>query len=105
MNAVNIPPPTLPNRLTADKAYGSAAIREWLEERNIEVIIPTKSNEQRDPHFDKDGYRQRNIVERCISWLKEARRVATRYEKLARNYLAMIKLSIIDRLFRTLIGA
>jgi len=41
-------------------------------------------------------------VERCISWLKEARRVATRYEKLARNFLAMLKLTMIDRLLRAL---
>ncbi len=52
--------------------------------------------------FDKEKYRQRNVVERCVSWLKECRRVATRYEKLAVNYLGMVDLAIIQRLLRLL---
>jgi transposase len=102
MNAVKIPEPKLPERLAADKAYSSSAIRVWLRDRAIEDVIPTKSNENPNPDFDKASYRRRNIVERCVSWMKEARRVATRYEKLARNYLSMVKLSMIDRLFRGL---
>lgn len=47
--------------------------------------------------FDKHAYRQRNIIERCISWLKECRRLATRFEKLAVNFLAMIKVAILER--------
>ncbi|MCH7597333.1 MAG: transposase, partial [Planctomycetes bacterium] len=47
-------------------------------------------------------YRQRNVVERCSNWLKEARRIATRYEKMAVNFLAMAKLAIIRRCFRIL---
>ena len=77
LNAVKIPEPRLPARLAADKAYSSSAIRGWLRERDIEDVIPTKSNEERNPDFDKEGYRYRNVVERCISWLKESRR-ATR---------------------------
>ena len=42
-------------------------------------------------------YRRRSVVEQCIGWLKECRRVCTRYEKLARNFLAMLKLAIIQR--------
>ena len=103
--AVKIPAPSLPDRLAADKAYSSAAIRQWLHERNIEDVIPTKSNQAQNPGFDKLKYRQRNVVERCISWLKEARRVATSYDKLARNFLAMVKLAMIDRLFRVLSSA
>ena len=99
---MKIPEPRLPARLAADKAYSSSAIRGWLRERDIEDVIPTKSNEERNPDFDKEGYRCRNVVERCISRLKESRRVATRYEKLARNFLAMIKLAMIERLLRTL---
>jgi transposase len=63
-------------------------------------VIPTKSNEKRRPGFDREVYRGRNVVERCVSWFKEARRVATRFEKLARNFLAMVKLAMIDRLLR-----
>lgn len=102
LTAVRIPEPTLPARVAADKAYGSKTIRGWLEEHDIEDVIPTKANEERRPSFDKAVYRGRNVVERCVSWLKEARRVATRYEKLARNFLAMLQLAIADRLLRAL---
>ena len=47
--------------------------------------------------FDREAYRQRNVVERCIGWMKENRRVAIRYEKLAINYLGMLKLAMIQR--------
>jgi len=47
--------------------------------------------------FDREAYRRRNVVERCIGWLKENRRVAVRYEKLATNYLGMLKLAMIKR--------
>jgi len=107
MEAVRIPqrgapPRRRPKRLAADKAYGSKAIRQWLRQRRIRAVIPTKSNEKRRPGFDREAYRGRNVVERCISWLKDSRRVATRYEKLARNFLAMVKLAMLDRLMRAL---
>ncbi len=51
--------------------------------------------------FDRQAYRQRNVVERCIGWLKENRRVAVRYEKLAINYLGMLKLAMIQRYLTT----
>ena len=50
--------------------------------------------------FDREAYRRRNVVERCIGWLKECRRIATRFEKLAVSYLAMLKLAMIARYFR-----
>lgn len=105
MDAVRIPqrgapPRRRPKRLAADKAYGPRWIRDWLRQHKIKAVIPTKSNERRRPGFDREAYRGRNVVERCISWLKECRRVATRYEKLARSFLAMIKLAMIERLLR-----
>jgi transposase len=87
-----------PQAVSGDKGYSSGAIRAWLEERGIQDVIPTKSNESRREDFDREMYRQRNIVERCIGWLKENRRIATRYEKLAVHYLAMIKLGTILRM-------
>jgi transposase len=51
--------------------------------------------------FDKDSYRKRSIIEQCIGWLKECRRIGTRFEKLAINFLAMIKLAFIDRYMKT----
>jgi transposase len=60
-------------------------------------VIPTRQDQRRNPHFDKEAYRRRNAVERCVSWLKESRRLATRHEKLAVNVLAMVKLAMIRR--------
>jgi transposase len=105
MDAVRIPrpqgrPKTRPAAVAGDKGYSCLRIRKWLEDRKIEDVIPTKENEYRRPHFDREKYRQRNVVERCIGWLKEARRVGTRFEKLAVNFVAMLKLSMINRYLR-----
>ena len=51
----------------------------------------------RPPAFDVEAYKRRNVVERCVGWLKQCRRVATRYEKLAVNFLAFVKLAMIRR--------
>ena len=56
----------------------------------------------RPPVFDKGMYAKRNVIERLIGWLKECRRLATRYEKYARCYLAMVKLAFTQRCFRKL---
>ena len=79
-----------PKRLAGDKGYDSAALRTALRRRGIEPIIPSRSNRIRTIPFDKARYRERNVIERCINRLKQWRRVATRYEKLAANYAAVI---------------
>ena len=84
-----------PDRLAADKAYSSGAIRSALRRRNIQPVIPTRSNERREPTFDRAAYRERNRIERLINKLKQFRRIATRYEKRAANYLAMITIAAI----------
>ncbi len=55
-----------------------------------------------NPAFDKELYRQRNIIERVIGWLKENRRLATRFEKLAQNFRAMATIAVIRRLLASL---
>ncbi len=65
-------------------------------------MIPTRKDQRRNPHFDREAYRRRDVVERCVGWLRESRRLATRHEKLAGNYLAMVKLAMIQRCFRLL---
>lgn len=91
-----------PRRLAGDKGYSYPRIRCWLRQRRIEAVIPQRSD-QRAKHrgrplkFDRQAYRQRNVVERCVGWLKENRRVAVRYEKLATNYLGVLKLAMIQR--------
>jgi transposase len=107
MDEVRIPQPVgrpkqRPEALAGDKAYSSQAIRDWLKKHGIKDVIPTKSNEKPRPGFDKEAYRRRNVVERCIGWLKECRRILTRFEKLAVNFVAMFKLAMIRRYFRVL---
>jgi len=87
----------LPERLAADKAYVSEDIRRWLKRRGIRALIPPKSNQEQGSWSasDRRGYRGRNVVERCVGRLKEFRRLATRYEKLALNFAAMVTLAMI----------
>ena len=89
-----------PRRLAGDKGYSYRRVRRYLRRRGIVAVIPTRSDQRRNPRFDKEAYRRRNVVERCVSWLKESRRLATRHEKLAVNYLAMVKLAMIRRCFK-----
>lgn len=91
-----------PHRVAGDKAYSIPWIRDWLRRKGIRATIPRKKNERRRGPFDKDLYKRRNVIERCIGHLKECRRIATRYEKLARNYLAMLKLAMIRQYLNTL---
>ena len=63
-------------------------------------MIPSKVNEDRDARavkFDKAAYHDRNIIERLIGWLKECRRVFSRFEKTAKNFAGMIKMAFIQR--------
>ncbi len=95
-------PRSRPRRLAGDKGYSYPRIRRWLRQHRIEAVIPPRSDQRRQHRgrplkFDREAYRQRNVVERCIGWMKENRRVAIRYEKLAINYLGMLKLAMIQR--------
>ena len=84
-----------PIRVSGDKGYSSGKIRRYLRRRGIRITIPRKDNERRRGKFDKTLYRERNRVERCFNRLKQFRRIATRYEKKAENYLAMLTLASI----------
>ncbi len=84
-----------PRRVAGDKAYSSGQVRRYLRRRGIGAVIPRKSNERHVPNFDRAAYRERNRVERLINRLKQFRRVATRYEKLAVSYLAMVTIAAV----------
>lgn len=88
-------PRRLPARVAADKGYSSKEIRRYLAVRGIGITIPRKSNEKHKGKFDKELYKERNRVERLFNRLKQFRRVATRYEKRACNYKAMLTLAAI----------
>jgi transposase len=84
-----------PKRVVGDKGYSSRKVRRYLRRHGIGATIPKKADEKPQRLFDRALYRERNRVERCINRLKQFRRVATRYEKLAVNYLAMVTLAAI----------
>jgi transposase len=84
-----------PERVAADKGYSYPSLRAYLRRRGIGAVIPTRSDQRRSPRFDGEAYRERNAVERAFGRLKQFRRIATRYEKLASSYLAMLTLAAI----------
>jgi len=83
-------PRVRPARVAGDKGYSSPTARGQLRRRGISAVIPTKKDQRRRPRFDRAAYRERNAVERLIGRLKEYRAVATRYEKLAASYHAVL---------------
>ena len=84
-----------PRKAAGDKGYSSPPARRRLRQRGLRPVIPTRSDQRRHASFDRSAYFQRNRVERLINRLKQARRVATRYEKRAVNYLAMVHIGCI----------
>ena len=89
-----------PVALAADKGYRADWIDDYLLDLGITPVIPSKENQDpaaRPVQFDKDAYRDRNIIERLIGWLKECRRVFSRFEKTAKNFAGMIKMAFIQR--------
>ena len=87
-----------PFAVGGDKGYRANWIDEYLLDLGIEPVIPSKENEDRDARpveFDREAYRNRNIVERLIGWLKESRRILSRYEKTAKNFGGMLTLAFI----------
>lgn len=95
-----------PRKLAADKGYSVPRIRDWLRQRGICPVIPHKDNEAArwDPavKFDRKAYRRRAVIEQCVGWLKECRRIGTRFEKLAVNFHGMLQLAMIRRYLRLL---
>lgn len=87
-----------PERLVADRAYGKGVYRRLLRRCGIPHTIPERSDHRqkregrpgRPLGFDAEIYAKRNVVERCVNRLKQWRGIATRYEKRAVNYRAMV---------------
>jgi len=87
-----------PARVIADKGYSYPACRQLLRRRGTRHMIPERRDQRqrramhpgRPPAFDAATYRRRNVVERCVNRLKQWRGIATRYEKRACNYRAMV---------------
>ena len=77
-------------KLLGDKAYDSAELRHWLANRGTKAVIPSLSNRKHPFSFNKKAYKDRHHVENAICRLKDFRRIATRYDRLARNFLAAV---------------
>jgi transposase len=99
------PPRSRPAALAGDKGYSTAAVRAWCRAHRVRAVIAERDDQRerrahrpgRKPAFDRDRYRERNIVERAIGWLKNLRRIASRAEKLAVRYASMVTLALIAR--------
>lgn len=105
LDAIRVPRPDgrgrprkRPDRLIADKGYSYARCRTVLRRRGIAHVIPERRDQRarraqkpgRKPAFDRDAYRRRNVVERCINRLKQWRGLATRYDKRGVSYRAAV---------------
>jgi transposase len=96
-------PVAWPLAMAGDKGYRAAWIDAFLLGLGIKPVIPSKENEDRSARpveFDKEAYRRRSVVECLIGWLKECRRVFSRFEKTAKNFGGMLKMSFIQRYLR-----
>ena len=106
LDAVRVPRPEgtparprkRPEHLIADRGYSFEGCRRLLRRRGISHTIPERKDQKerragrpgRRPGFDREAYQRRNVVERCVNRLKQWRAIATRYEKRAVNYRAMV---------------
>lgn len=77
-------------KLLGDKAYDSNSFRKSLREDGITPVIPGRANRKKRIRYDKEAYKGRNVIERCYCRLKDFRRIATRYDKLARNFFSSV---------------
>ncbi len=90
-------PVAWPVALGGDKGYRADWIDTFLKDLDIQSLIPSRETENRDKRgieFDKELYRNRNIVERLIGWLKESRRIFSRFEKTATNFSGFMRLAV-----------
>ena len=81
-----------PEALIGDKAYDADALVDTLARREITPVIPPKANRNIKRECDFALYRERNLIERFFNKIKHYRAIATRYDKLARNFLAAVQL-------------
>ncbi|MFD8595655.1 IS5 family transposase [Kitasatospora sp. NPDC059646] len=112
VNGIRVPrigpgrPRTRPERVSADRAYSSRAIRAHLRERGVTAVIPQPADQVanrkrrgsrggRPPAYDRQAYKHRNTVERCVNRLKQWRGIAVRTEKPAVHYLAALRVPAI----------
>ncbi len=79
--------------LLADKGYDADPLRRFLRQSGAVPVIPGRSNRKRSVHYDRERYKARHLIENAFCRLKDFRRVATRYDKLAANFLSGVALA------------
>ena len=84
-----------PEKVIADKGYDSDALVKKIESQGAEAVIPPKKNRIHPRTYDRHTYKERNHVERFWNKMKQFRRIATRYEKTKRNFLAFVHVGAI----------
>jgi transposase len=82
-----------PKAVIADKGYDADDLVQEIHRRGAQAVIPPRSNRKQPRKYSKRRYKTRNLVERFVNRIKHYRRVATRYEKTARNFLAFVHLA------------
>lgn len=108
LNAVRIGRRQRPRAVAGDKGYSYPTVRAWLRQHHIHPVIPERDDQReqrahrpgRKPAFDREAYRRRNVIERAGGLLKEARAIATRFDKLATQYRATVMLGILQLYLR-----
>lgn len=89
-------PRTRPDRVVGDTGYTGRPVRSYLRRRGIQAVIPRRTTEsRRGVRFDRAAYHDRNRIERTINRLKQHRAIATRYDKLAVSYHALLTIACI----------
>jgi len=78
--------------VVADKAYDSDKLVKYIQEQGAEAVIPPRGNRKNPREYDRYIYKDRNLIERFFNRIKQFRRIATRYEKLDRNFLGFLHL-------------
>lgn len=81
--------------LVADKGYDSNELRDWLRQRGTRAVIPPKINRREKLACDTAIYKRRNVIERMFCRVKDWRRVATRFDRNVKTYLATVTLAAI----------
>ncbi|RMN34962.1 Transposase [Pseudomonas coronafaciens pv. zizaniae] len=89
----------------ADKGYDAEALHQYCDRYRMQPVIPLRSMKRKPKPglprlFDRPKYRQRNIIERMFGWLKDSRRIVTRFDKLATNFAAIVSLAFAMRCLR-----
>ena len=97
--ADNLPAPSV---LLADRGYDADSIRRTIIKRQAVPVIPMRKSRKMRVGVDRSLYKLRNLVERCFNKLKNARRVATRYDKTAESFLGFVDITSIRMWLRHL---